>query len=264
METMLQDTAKGAGFGSDSRDELLPHPWRAMGWLFVFVMLHFLGVFLYVVGYGGYLGAQLGAQGNSVDAAAVQAAVEAHMQTAAAMAGGYLMQFFLILPLLLLVSNFKSQSRWCTLGVRRFDFESIGRWLLLLALFLAGQILTVRLLNVEQGEFIQMLAGSRHLPLALVVVLAAPLLEELLFRGYLFSAWRHSRLGLSGTLLLTSGLFTLMHWGQYHWVQLSFVFLLALILGLARERTGSVLLPILLHLLNNFVSAIVVIYLGIL
>nr|WP_277611316.1 CPBP family intramembrane glutamic endopeptidase [Microbulbifer celer] len=108
------------------------------------------------------------------------------------------------------------------------------------------------------------LAGSKHLLLALIIVFAAPLLEELVFRGYLFRAWRHSRLGFSGTLLLTSILFALLHAGQYHWIQLSFIFVLALILGVAREKSGSVLLPMLLHLLNNLTSAVVVIYFGIL
>ena len=264
METTLQSTTTQPGLDGGVCAQSLPGPWRATGWLLVFAVLHFLGVFLYLVGYGGYLGAQLGAQGEVVDPAAIQLAVEAHLQTPAAMAGSYLVQFILILPLLLLVSNFKTRPRWSTLGVRPFAFGSIWRWLILLLLFLAGQLLAVRLLDIEQGEFMQLLAGSRHLPLVLVIVLAAPLLEELLFRGYLFTAWRQTRLGFSGTLLLTSGLFTLMHWGQYHWMQLSFVFVLALLLGLARERSGSVLLPMLLHLLNNLVSAVVVIYLGIL
>jgi membrane protease YdiL (CAAX protease family) len=121
-----------------------------------------------------------------------------------------------------------------------------------------------RLVEIDPGEFMHMLAGSRHLPVALVIVLVAPVLEELLFRGYLFKAWRHTRLGLSGTLVLTSALFALLHWGQYHWVQLAFVFVLALGLGLAREKSGSVLLPMILHALNNLVSAILVIYLGLL
>ncbi|SDK50785.1 hypothetical protein SAMN05216212_2502 [Microbulbifer yueqingensis] len=242
----------------------MPNPWCAIGWLVSFAILHFAGVFLYIAGYGGYLGAQLGAQGGVVEPASIQQAVEVHIQTTAALAGMYLTQFCLILPALLLASKFESQTRRETLAISGFGLGSLWRWLSLLVVFMIAQVLTVKSLGIEQGEFMQMLAGSRHFPLALVVVLAAPLLEELLFRGYLFSAWRQTRLGFSGTLLLTSALFTLIHWGQYHWVQLSFVFVLALLLGLARERSGSVLLPMLLHLLNNLVSAIVVIYLGIL
>lgn len=241
-----------------------PHPWRAAGWLCVLTALYFLGVFFYIAGYGAYLGVQASKRGELLDPIAVQSAVEAHMQTPGAMAGVYMVQFFLMLPVLLLAADFKGQSRWNTLALQPFAPGVLGRWCLLLAVFLVAQIAVVGLLGIEPSEFMQSLAGSRHLPLTLVVVLAAPLLEELVFRGYLFTAWRHSRLGFSGTLLLTSTLFALWHWGQYHWVQTAFIFILALILGYAREKSGSVLLPMLLHSLNNLVSAIVVIYLGVL
>lgn len=267
MESVVENNSgsiEGNGQSAVPRRQPMPNPWCAIGWLVSFAILHFAGVFLYIAGYGGYLGAQLGAQGGVVEPASIQQAVEVHIQTPAALAGMYLTQFCLILPALLLASKFESQTRRETLAISGFGLGSLWRWLSLLVVFMIAQVLTVKSLGIEQGEFMQMLAGSRHFPLALVVVLAAPLLEELLFRGYLFSAWRQTRLGFSGTLLLTSALFTLIHWGQYHWVQLSFVFVLALLLGLARERSGSVLLPMLLHLLNNLVSAIVVIYLGIL
>lgn len=241
-----------------------PTPWRAAGWLCVLTALYFLGVLFYFAGYGVYLGIEAGRSGEIMGPTAVQSALDAHMQTLGAMVGIYLVQFFLILPVLLLVADFKEQSRWNTLAVRPFALGGLWRWCALLAIFFIAQASVVGLLGIEQSEFMQLLAGSRHLPLMLVVVLLAPVLEELVFRGYLFTAWRHSRLGFSGTLLLTSALFALLHWGQYHWIQTAFIFVLALILGFAREKSGSVLLPIILHSLNNLVSAIVVIYLGIL
>ncbi|WP_160151478.1 CPBP family intramembrane glutamic endopeptidase [Microbulbifer sp. ALW1] len=241
-----------------------PNPWRAAGWLLVFVLLNLVSVFLYVGGYGGYLGAQLGAQGEVVDPVAIQAQVMEHMGTPSGMAGMYLAQIALILPVLLLVARFKTQTAGQTLGIRSFPQKLALPWVGLLVVFLAVQAVVVQVFDVEQGEFMHMLAGSKHLLLALVLVFAAPLLEELVFRGYLFRAWRNTRLGFSGTLLLTSTLFTLLHWGQYNVIQLSFIFALALLLGIAREKSGSVLLPMLLHLCNNLVAAVVVVYLGIL
>ncbi|WP_066959259.1 CPBP family intramembrane glutamic endopeptidase [Microbulbifer sp. Q7] len=245
-------------------EQVVPAPWRATGWLVVFALLHFIGVFFYIAGYGGYLGAQLGAQGQVMDPAVIQAQVAAHAATPGAMAGMYLAQFALILPVLLLVSRFKHQSAGQTLAIRAFPVNQILPWLAVLAAFLATQFIVYRLFEIDAGDFMQTLAGSKHLLLALVLVIAAPLLEELVFRGYLFQAWRNTRLGFSGTLLLTSVLFTLLHWGQYNLVQLGFIFAFALILGFTREKSGSVLLPMLLHLCNNLVAAIVVLYLGIL
>lgn len=263
METTLVENP-AFDRGSVAGGERLPRPWRALGWLAVFVILHLAAIFLYVAGYGAYLGAQLGAAGQVVDPAAIQGEVEAHLQTPGALAGIYLFQFCLMLPLLLAISQFREQSRWMTLGVGRFPARSLLAWLPVLAVFMVLQMLAVRLFAIDPGEFMRSLAGSRHLLLILVMVLVAPVLEELLFRGYLFRAWRHTRLGLTGTLLLTSLLFTAIHGAQYHFLQLAFVFVLSLILGIARERSGSVLLPMLLHALNNLVSAVLVVYLGIL
>ncbi|MCW8126877.1 CPBP family intramembrane glutamic endopeptidase [Microbulbifer halophilus] len=264
VEKNISSTSEDDSGAESTQAGLLPSPWYATSWLTLFAILHFVGVFLYIAGYGGYLGAQFGANGEVVDPASIQKSVEAHIKTPAALTGMYLAQFCLILPVLLFASKFDTQTRRATLALRAFELSSLWRWLPVLVVFLVAQMLTVKALGIEQGEFMQSIAGSRNLPLALVLVLAAPLLEELVFRGYLFRAWRQSRLGFSGTLLLTSTLFTLLHWGQYHWLQLGFVFVLALVLGMARERSGSVLLPMLLHALNNLGAAILVIYLGIL
>lgn len=264
METSVAEQAGEKPETASLASEIQPAPWRAAGWLVVFALLHFIGVFLYIAGYGGYLGAQLGAQGEVVDPVAVQAQIAEHVTQPGAMAGMYLAQFALILPVLLLVSRFKGQTAVQTLGIHSFSRKQVLPWLGVLAVFLAAEITAARLFDIEQGEFMEALAGSKNLLLAVVLVIAAPLLEELVFRGYLFRAWRNTRLGFSGTLLLTSALFTLLHWGQYSLVQLSFVFTLALILGFAREKSGSVLLPMLLHLGNNFAAAVLVLYLGIL
>lgn len=258
MESTLENNAP------EPQPSAVPGPWKAAGWLCVIAGLHLLSIFLYLMGYGGYLGAQLASQGQSVDPQEIQAIVQGHMQTPAGIVGYYLVQFALLFPLVLLVAHFKNQSRWETLAVKAFPVSSVWRWVLLLVVFLGVQTLVYQFWEIDHGEFMQMLSGSRHLPLALVVVLVAPVLEELVFRGYLFKAWRQSRLGFSGTLLLTSLLFALVHGGQYGLVQVGMVFVLGAILGLAREKSGSVLLPMLLHALNNLVSAIFVIYLGLL
>lgn len=63
-------------------------------------------------------------------------------------------------------------------------------------------------------------------------------------------------------LLLTSALFVLVHLGQYGFIQFVFLFAFSMLLGLAREHSGSLLIPIILHSVNNMLPALVVIYLG--
>ena len=133
-------------------------------------------------------------------------------------------------------------------------------WLAYLAITYVINLLA----QVDPGDFMRSLNGSQHLGAALVLVIGAPLLEEVIFRGYLFKAWRHSRLGLSGTLLLTSALFTALHLSQYNWTYLSMIFALSLILGLAREKSGSIWVPLAIHAANNLVATVTIIYLGML
>lgn len=87
----------------------------------------------------------------------------------------------------------------------------------------------------------------------LAVVVAAPIFEEILFRGYLFEGLRRSRLGAAGAVLLSSVLFALPHL-QYDLFDISSVLVLGVVFGLARWRSGSTYLPIALHILSNGLS----------
>ncbi|MEW6991907.1 lysostaphin resistance A-like protein [Colwelliaceae bacterium 6441] len=92
--------------------------------------------------------------------------------------------------------------------------------------------------------------------LFIVVVVAAPLFEELIFRGFMFKGLQHSPLGITGTIIITSVLFTLIHAGQYDVFILAVLFPLAVILGLSRYKSGGIYLPIYLHFVNNLYSSI--------
>ena len=92
--------------------------------------------------------------------------------------------------------------------------------------------------------------------LFIAVVIAAPIFEELVFRGFMFKGLKNSPLGIIGTLIITSVLFTLIHAGQYDLNILAILFPLAVILGLARQRSGGIYLPIYLHFVNNLYSSV--------
>lgn len=105
---------------------------------------------------------------------------------------------------------------------------------------------------------LQVGTSAREFPLVLVgIVLFAPIAEEFLFRGFLFRGWEESRLGMWGTILLTSLAWALIH-GQYDVYGLTFIFTLGVFLGVARWKTGSIYAPILIHLVNNAFAMIMV------
>jgi uncharacterized protein len=80
----------------------------------------------------------------------------------------------------------------------------------------------------------------------LTMVVTAPVAEEIIFRGFLFRGWSESRIGSVGALILTSLIFASIH-TQYNLPGGVEMFGFGLLLGLARWRSGSTVLVILMH-----------------
>jgi membrane protease YdiL (CAAX protease family) len=86
---------------------------------------------------------------------------------------------------------------------------------------------------------------------ALALVVTAPITEEIVFRGFIFRGFSASRLGVAGAVVLSSLIFTVIHI-QYDFVTLCGVMALALLLGTMRAVSGSTVVTISMHALNNF------------
>jgi membrane protease YdiL (CAAX protease family) len=102
----------------------------------------------------------------------------------------------------------------------------------------------------EEGSAVQLIGN----PLGLfAVVVSGPLVEELIFRGSLIPFWRERRTLLT-TLLASSLLFFLIH------LDITSPFstmMLGVICGIAYLRTGSLLLPIGIHIIHNLLGFVV-------
>jgi membrane protease YdiL (CAAX protease family) len=101
--------------------------------------------------------------------------------------------------------------------------------------------------------------AAAALVLTFVAVIAAPIAEELLFRGWIYTDLRR-HFGFATTLVLTSAVFAWLHYESTHLYALA-VFPIGLALGTMREITSSVKPPIAFHAFNNFLAS-VLIYLG--
>lgn len=104
----------------------------------------------------------------------------------------------------------------------------------------------------EQQEILRLLLGLQGTELvlaALIAVLLGPLLEELLFRGFLQSAMAQAA-GQRGALVLSSLVFAAMHGVA----GLPVLFLLSLFLGWLQMRTRSLVVPWSAHALHNAVQ----------
>lgn len=82
------------------------------------------------------------------------------------------------------------------------------------------------------------------------LVVAAPLNEEIFFRGFLFNGFRHSAVGPMGAVLIAALVWTLIH-TQYDYYDLGTLFAAGIIVGLARWWTNSIYVAIAMHMFIN-------------
>ena len=83
------------------------------------------------------------------------------------------------------------------------------------------------------------------------IAIGAPLLEEFLFRGPLFSCLHGTWLGAPGAVLVTAASWALVHGSTAPWLFVGILFIMGLLLGAALLRFGSLWVTIILHSLWN-------------
>jgi len=171
---------------------------------------------------------------------------------------------------------------WSTLGWKKLKSKLSGTWSGGWAYFFGGCALAIFVglassrVHTNDNMPIQELFKNRENAILLMcmAVLVAPLVEETVFRGYLYPLFtrityaitRHFgvgapeavRVGARTSILLTGVLFGLMHGSQLGWTW-GVVGLLILVGGIftfVRARTGTVLASFLLHLGYNSMIAV--------
>jgi CAAX protease family protein len=82
--------------------------------------------------------------------------------------------------------------------------------------------------------------------------IAGPMLEEFVFRGFMFRGWSQSFLGPIGAIVLTSAVWAVNH-TQYDWFGRLDIFVVGLVLGHLRWRSNSTWLTVILHSAMNTV-----------
>lgn len=129
-------------------------------------------------------------------------------------------------------------------------------WCLVLFLFFLGWDGLAMALErpIIQKFMLDVYATSPSKPLLfLAFVVAAPLSEEIFFRGFLFKGILHSKWGGLGAVLVTSLVWAPLH-NQYDLYGILTVTAIGLLFGLARWKTNSLYTPILMHALTNFLA----------
>jgi membrane protease YdiL (CAAX protease family) len=89
----------------------------------------------------------------------------------------------------------------------------------------------------------------------LALVIFTPALEETFFRGFLFEGFRQSRIGVIGAIGLTTLIWAALH-VQYDIYGMFIIFIMGILLGIARFKTGSLWSSLLMHAFFNFVATL--------
>lgn len=111
----------------------------------------------------------------------------------------------------------------------------------------------------QQQELVRIIVKLPPLPLVIILVLHAiimgPLVEELIFRGFI-QGYLCQRMTAAAGVLFASLVFAALHWNLYASTQ---VFFLSLALGYIYHRTQSLAAPVALHGLHNAIQVLVLI-----
>jgi hypothetical protein len=143
------------------------------------------------------------------------------------------------------------------LGLKRINWKTALVLVLITAAFLTLAALVNYYFHVEENDTKTLvdIYNTTIWPILLwiAVVVFAPIFEESFFRGFLFEGFRRSRLGLIGTIVLTSVVWTILHIG-YSVSSLGTIFIFGLVLGAVRYKTGSLWGTMLMHACYNTVG----------
>jgi len=109
----------------------------------------------------------------------------------------------------------------------------------------------------EVVEFLQNADTPRdRLAVLAMAVVVAPVAEEMIFRGYLYPVGKRY-FGAFASMVVTSLLFAVLHG---HIGSLPALFTLAMCLGLAYEKSGTLLVPMIMHAVFNAISVTAILF----
>jgi len=136
--------------------------------------------------------------------------------------------------------------------------RTLAAWLAATALLAtASDLVTVAFGRPLVPAFMADLVRATSTPVLLwpAIILAAPLLEELLMRGFVLEGLRRGSLGAAGSVIVTSAAWAGAHL-QYDAYEIATIIVFGLLFGAARLRSGSLWVPIAMHVLVNLVATV--------
>ncbi len=168
----------------------------------------------------------------------------------------------LTIPLLIKVTKAEDWSE-------RFDFwavkvmcvSKVAKWLAVGVAFWLFSSYTGELLKLPEEQIMLDIKIARNsvgmgILIFTTICLVVPIMEELVFRGWLFSKVAQTKLGSTGAIVLTSLIFTIIHSQYEQSITFIMLFLFSLLLGYARYKSNNISYSILIHIIFNSLALI--------
>jgi uncharacterized protein len=157
------------------------------------------------------------------------------------------------------VIKFKKKSNLVDyLAFKKVEYKSLFSWIgLLLGYVILADAVGLLFDRPIVNEFM-LINYKTATPIWLLwfaLIIAAPIFEELFFRGFLFKGFVTSPIGAVGTIILTSAVWAIIH-TQYGYVDVGIIFFMGILLGCARFKSDSILVPIAMHSIANLLATI--------
>lgn len=165
------------------------------------------------------------------------------------------------IPLLIKASGEKGkvkswQNGLVFIAIKQVERQKLAKWVGIAAVFWLVSSLLGELLNLPIEQFMLDVKAANNsfsmlLFILITICVVVPIMEELTFRGWLYSKIKQTRLGDTGALILTSIVFTAIHTQYNNIVTLLFIFSLGLLLGYVRFKAANTSYAIVIHILYN-------------
>lgn len=161
---------------------------------------------------------------------------------------------FCVLVTLLMIGRFKTVAIFELAALRSVSVKELFWSVVIIFVSVATLNAIVYAFDVSVGAEVRQVVSTNHLLVALIisVVVLAPISEELLFRGILFTTLKESGLGLKGAIVITSLAFILMHEISSFGSLVYYSVITGLLCAL-RVKTNSVIPSIIGHSIVNAV-----------
>ena len=131
-------------------------------------------------------------------------------------------------------------------GLKTLILASLG---LMLLAFLYGSLvfaLDREAFRNDMSPFAELMKAQTWWLVLIAAGIGAPIAEECLFRGLLFGTLKRTSLGIGGAAAVSAILWAVLH-ANYSIYGVTAITLIGIYLALVRERTGSLLTPIVCH-----------------